>query len=581
MNAIPMADPFFILAGAAWITGIVEGSSVLKHYHDGEQSKQTKDNTSSSLYVIPSVFYGTLALPMSLIGESPGPALISILPLAPGISLDQSASSKSSSLDSSNNTSDHHNLSMIQLARKDNKLFMAQKMRQQQQQKVGRYVSADHWSDYFATLDRKTLPTPLAESMRRMRLLFLGVGLVSGYWRYQNQQTRSLLPSKQHTTATENSVKPFVQSAKRTNPGGGVVLRLVPPQTPFPTFTDSGRLPVFCSLKCPSSLTATPCLYLGDSKKFSSMSPDWLVSNKYLLVEANLTLPLAECFSQHQSSAASKWMDQALFASQRISALALPPNKNEERQMVQVFVGSGDRPKDMDPLDTNFNITTIYVDILPELANTLSSAVEMSFASSILEQELSEVENAQQHSVDVNVGEGSEDTRVDVFEFIGLLIRKGLQCTTRPLLSLATMFRNRATQRVIHVISDNPHFIEWAATFLAGYIIIWTDPTTTQEMEDYLEQQTPGSVSLICCSTDEKTNSVLHSIAAASQTDAAVLALVDTLEMQEVMQEMMFGHSGPAAIQIVSLESMHKKIFQNIQELLASGHSPDDIRKNR
>jgi hypothetical protein len=301
----------------------------------------------------------------------------------------------------------------------------------------------------------------------------------------------------------------------------------------------------------------------------------------FLLVEANLTVPLAGCFPPESSS--SKWIDQALFASQRISTLTHQNNK--ETEIVTVFVGSG-HPKLIGFLGSPNS--TIYVDALSELAKTMVSMVDELVSVNDLEQELGGTEDVEQDSIQntetEEEDEESETTEstTDIFESIGLWIRRGIHYSTSPVTSLVAVLQNNERRRFIHVVSDNPNFVQWAAKALVGYKIVWTNPTNTQEMEDILQHQVPDSVSLVCCSSDEKTNSVLHSITS-SRENAKVVALMDKLWMQEVTREMI--EHRPAAVRTVSTESLYKEIFHGVQTLLASGHSPeairDDIREGR
>jgi hypothetical protein len=355
-----------------------------------------------------------------------------------------------------------------------------------------------------------------------------------------------------------------------------VVLRLVPPQTATTPIINNGRLPVLCSSGDYGTMSAFPHVHLRDSNSFSSLSTDWLMrtrdEKKLLLVEANLTLPLAGCF---QPGLSSKWIDQALFASQRISTLT--HQNKDETAIVTVFVGLG-HPKVIGFLGSPN--TTIYVDALSELAKTMFSMVDELVSVNKLEQEVGGTEDVEQESIQKDETEDEDETEptestTDIFESIGLLIRKGIHFSTSLMTSFVAILQSNERRRFIHVVSDNPNFVQWAAKVLVDYKIVWTNPLNTQEMEDYLQHQVPDVVSLVCCSSDEKTSSVLHSIVS-SRENAKVVALMDKLWMQEVTREMI--EHRPAAVRIVSAESLHKEIFHDVQTLLASGHSPEAIR---
>jgi hypothetical protein len=171
-----MAEGFLV---AAWAAGIVEGGSVLKQ-------ATCKDEGFASL-LLPSVIYGTVALPMSVIGESPGPALLTKFHSQAVFPMD---------MDMNKNMDKNRNRNMNTPAAPtpfrdeqpiDNSLSMIHRVRQENRSKhqptIQKSGSSNSSSSskgssnphrYFATLDRRqALATPLAESMRRLRLVFL------------------------------------------------------------------------------------------------------------------------------------------------------------------------------------------------------------------------------------------------------------------------------------------------------------------------------------------------------------------------------------------------------------------------
>lgn len=75
---MPLEILFF---AAAWTTGIIEGASILA------RAKQERDAAPSApvspQLLFPAVLYGSVSLPLGLIGASPGPSIIGHLPFAP------------------------------------------------------------------------------------------------------------------------------------------------------------------------------------------------------------------------------------------------------------------------------------------------------------------------------------------------------------------------------------------------------------------------------------------------------------------------------------------------------------------
>jgi hypothetical protein len=572
-----MAEPFLL---AAWVTGILEGGSVLK-----EHARNNKNDVPSISLLVPSLLYGTFAMPMSLIGESPGPALISLFPMAPKIAIpedrrqpppmqgEHSADATTSSSSSSSN------VSMIELARKENRMIMAQRRRP--------LASFPRWSHYFATLQQQRLPTPMAESMRRLRFLVLGAGLVSWYYNLQKRaqpseaSTRSIMSKSEQASSLDS----LVQSANRSNPGGGVVLRLV--ATAQNTHVP-GRLPVLCLGKNDYNTTIgapQQQLQLQDKDSFSALQ-DWLVhttskdrNNSFLLVEANITLPLAQCFRPSSTDTTTTWMDRVLFATRRISALAAGQEEESAANVVTVWIGSG--RKDVVDLDTTTpNNTTIYVDALSEVARTVRFMVdELSATSDTSEEETIDTPEESKETAILDGAKVVEEAApsTDIFASIGVLIRHGIQYSSKFLTKLFIPREKRP--RVLHLVSDNPNFIDWACTILggrSGYQIVWVNPLNQHEMEaNYLRGD--GSLSLICCRSDEQTSNALQTIVSRGGTnDTQVVALLDQAWMQTATEEIL--QPIPPGVKIVSTETLHKHTFDRIQALLAEGHSPDEIQ---
>lgn len=137
-----MADFFLV---AAWAAGVVEGAAVLSHSEEKFPS-----------YVLPAISYGTCALPLSIFGASPGPAMMASLPFAPirFKDPDDSAERHAENI--------HHRSELFQKTRDQNKRALKADIRS---------ITGRSW---FAALDGQALPTPLAEAMRRTRFLLAG-----------------------------------------------------------------------------------------------------------------------------------------------------------------------------------------------------------------------------------------------------------------------------------------------------------------------------------------------------------------------------------------------------------------------
>jgi hypothetical protein len=569
-----MAESIFL---AAWATGIVEGGSVLRHYAQQQPNASTSNKHSSNdgnvaSLLLPSIIYGTAAMPMSVIGESPGPALLLLLPMSPKIEFTPKSSSADDNLQPLENFPlDSNNLSMIELARKENRIIMAR-------QKQSLTAAVPNWSHYFATLSgnrNRALQPPLAESMRRIRLLLVGAGLISWYWQYQQQhqqQQQQENHSPKTATSSMATVDSFVQSASNTNPGGGVVLRLVhQPQR----HVTNGRLPIVCTgtgdASSPSMITTFPQLLLEDAELISNTNEKWLLRTNegkpFCLVEANISFPLAQCFAPEPSNS---WIGAVLFAIHRIEALA----RKSEAETVSVLVGSG--PSSCYGGLEDAPLHSIYLDGLIELAETVCSMVDR-FQEMPSIDSVGEVTEDCSAINDEDEGHIATSSTPDIFESIGLWIRRGLQFSTNSLTRLVLV--PTGERRVLHVISDNSDFVRWASGVFSNYKIVRTNPTQKQEMQDYLELH--DAPSLVCCSNDEQTSLVLRSIVAQDNNTSEVVALMDKEWMKRVTAEMMDEIRPKNVVQMVTLEATNKATFSRVQELLVLGHNPEEIQSKK
>lgn len=645
-----MAEPLSLVL-AALATGIVEGNSVLKHYQD--VSGDRDNNKKKSSFIFPSILYGAIALPMSLIGESPGPTIISSL--APSLRMQtveeyeegikKSLPPSSSPNESSVSLSQSSNVSQIHLTRKENRMLLEQ-MKKNPMIRATQTRATTKWSQYFATLGhQKTLVTPLAETMRRMRVVMVGVGLFSAYWQYQSKQQQQLEPGST-TTSKLTSFESLLQTTAQHN--GGVVLRLIPPPNQKPPSAttyqaDDGRIPVVCSASASSDFEIQPSTFphmhlRNDSKLLSSLSPDyWLTKTtknfdkqKFLLVEANLSVPLAECFRPGSSSMAnskadqallalaesfhptslhnpSAWTDQVLFATQHIAASYREKSNNSDRRIYSVLVSLGRPTTTTAAGDAS---TTIHIDASNELASVIVRTIhkyllsEDTEATNLLESSQQEDDSRIPKLVDgdgeeLNTNEATLSS-YDIFgsiggwirretvgrmttivESIGLRIRKGIQFSTGLLGAIFTRSDTRRKEQKVHIISDNAFFVQWVASDVLPidkYSIAWTQPSNSKEIEDYL--QLPGdhddSLSIVCCSSDEKTACTVRSIISSRGKDTKVLALMDNLWMQEKTKEII-APLEPSSLQILNTQTIYKGIFQDAQTMLMSGNSPEEI----
>lgn len=211
-----MSDPASTFLAAAFVAGIIEGSSVLRHHKNALQNNETPSSISIAAH---SAFYGAVSLPLGLIGASPGvafypramkqPTLIDAQesPTAPvrsedatrDIELGEATTMSSISstplsgtgrgigrfLRDKNLRKSHYN-HQAEMARPAAEQLSPGALQSEYSGTLKQY----RMSRYVSTLDGSALP-PVAEAMRRCRCLFIGAALASfGVTRYMHSRTK-------------------------------------------------------------------------------------------------------------------------------------------------------------------------------------------------------------------------------------------------------------------------------------------------------------------------------------------------------------------------------------------------------
>jgi hypothetical protein len=666
---------------------MIEGASILSH----EKSKSSKAEDAQlglTTFLLPSIVYGAAALPMSIIGESPGPALVSLIPnfppstttSVPDVLHTASADPESSSLGvahtlsparfsstgnrdgasgqeglkpndparSTTTSATKRHVPMLHRVRMENRMTLEAAQNQKKQHlrpqatamastsvspsdalystrrattayRLATRTSATSTSltRYFATLDGQaaTLVTPLAESMRRFRILLVGAGVVSLYWQTQlRDQQQEQLQDTNKSRAVLGSVpvhksSTLVNLAQATNlskAGRGVVLRLVDSQQ-VPTRI-SGRFPVSRSSE---AMAGTP------DEEDLPLSKDWLIRSRkssndekselYLLVEANVSTSFEKCFGHNNSSRShrstkndeDRELEKAMVASKRIALMArqknLLPGKNGDGDgatLVNVFIGSG--PATSSPWISERSDHIIYLDGLSALGAELSSLVMTSFSSSPKGGEDMQQPQARDKGLEPISSDTPSVSRIvnrngksDVFESLGQTIRRVVRASSGAFGHTFSGYRDKPTLRVV---SDNPQFVAWLRNrVLVDWEIIWLEPADLVRSESSV----PPFVTLVCCENEEKTFNVALSMVSSSLSTAEgggsgdIVALLETSRMEQLLTQLSFdaGRLNDAfppnslpTLHVQSAESIYGNLFDNVQRLLSSGTSPEQIR---
>lgn len=194
---MPLEISFFATALAA---GIIEGASVLARAKQERDAAPTASILSPQL-LIPAVLYGSISLPLGIIGASPGPTMIGYLPFAPNADaiflrthqrpasaalpppppvVEAPAPETTAAAATTTNPKGVRRVDLLRVENRDRQVRSSGASSPATQIPIRRRVAPPSLpTRYLATLDGQALPTSLAEAMRRTRFLLIGAGLVT------------------------------------------------------------------------------------------------------------------------------------------------------------------------------------------------------------------------------------------------------------------------------------------------------------------------------------------------------------------------------------------------------------------
>ena len=293
----------FVLVTACWIAGVMEGASILS---------ESPIKKMPSEILVPSLWYGTCALPLSILGASPGPGMISSLP--------------------------QQQQQQQQQQRDDTRSIRTDLIYQARDQRRTALMSPTlprRLSPWTVVMDG--LPTPWAEAMRRTRFLLAGTGLVMAVIQWNERKV-----SKKDASITTRKIG-------RQN-GERVILRL----GSLPTTARDGiqTIPIYTTKQMIGNqpwhqLSIQDYSYTVDS------------STSMVVLEADISPSIATYFEPN--------VQLPMAAANRIAHAILQQKTNH---VVNLVVGVGPRPSLVDQSNT------IYIDARSQLSTVVANTVE-------------------------------------------------------------------------------------------------------------------------------------------------------------------------------------------------------------
>lgn len=583
----------------------MEGGSVLVH-------AAKKENEGTAPMILPSFLYGTLALPLGIIGASPGPSVIASLPHAPSLKALESLHSETTNDDQpTNNMQEPHSSKtlvgaqtpngdegkeqiaplisrseMIRKVREDNRRSLVRK--QHPPAPPTRPKQHTTPAKLLSGLDGRPLSTPLAEGMRRVRFLSMGAALVMTVISYESRQQEA----KQESTLLRrrgrdaNAIQSLVEHASNEN---GVAIRLVRHHEMLKGVLSRSN-GVVVPLLYPAdkidlpTMNDTPTYWnLGNTLQEWRQMPltrDWLFHSSdetsSLVLEADVSSLglLSEYFSPQQEEkplAGAMWVSTILGIVARQKGV-LPPHETKEA-LINVMIGSGERR-----VKEEENTNVIYIN------GPLAVGVKVASLFGRIQQSGHDVVmSAQSRKADALV----EDTTALVeqpplrfpfalFEFVGAKLRQGASRAV----TAVTMLLTRDNNKTVHVVSDHCCVAQWLRRTLppTEWNVSWYNAHSGIANYRNAIAKKEG-VTFVCCQNDKATCSVICSLLTEDQAPSRIVVLVEEESCASMLTMLAAELDKDAHVEILSIKSIHASLFDRVRNLLAKGKTQSQVKE--
>ena len=640
---------------AAWAAGVVEGASVIAN----AQEKSKKGGGGLKL-IVPAVLYGTISLPLSLIGAAPGPTMIGYLPFTPKImdALQQQppppppirsvAPTAVEPMESAIKFEKHgkKDKRRVDLLREENRSRTLAATRPPlappppRQRPTPTTISATTTTRYLATLDAgqaALLPTPVAEAMRRTRFLLVGAGLVTMILRYQanqeelKRQVEEEILEKKRSGKDISAIQQLLLvsttssgSSKHSGGGGGggAVVRWCDSLHQVSSSSSANNnnnnnksafattIPLYNS-SYSNAAAATPPdePYWNpgsqpDEWNTTPISSDWLMHTKImsrlLVLEADITpYSLEQYFVKNpQNNTLSKAVllfDSLVATATKKGVLASPS------EAVKVVLGCSSGKPALSLSDTT---TTIYLDTHNGLGVQVNSILERMHTEVVVEAEFAAKKKKKTGTHKTNEKTGSTSAAapkqqhtsapmiasllsgkkttpqeylqvvvnetITLVDTVGSSIRQTAAWTVEYLQEIHNI--NFRSHRVVHVLSDQRHFVQFLQQSLRDWRIVWYDANKESDVELY-RNNGDAAISVVCCGNDVTTSAFLAATTTTMTTTTTgmpprILAIV---EQPTALV--------PSGVSTISIQEVHNNLFSHVRDLLSDGKTPEEVQE--
>lgn len=630
----------------ALAAGIVEGKSVLDHLQ--KQQKEHSDDlpTNLSSTVMPSIMYGFASMPLTLIGASPSVQMIypnssqaeETLAYNPLSSENTNPSSNTTSstfegrpprrrlkldpqeiIDKMEVTDDERSNAQFQM-----KQMQSRRVRQENRQAVAtknftpnqtlrdshasnsRNFAGKGLSSFVATLDGKPLPTPLAEGMRRVRILACTYGLVSLAVAYQlNSSSKETIEDIQETIPINDGrnvkeIQNFVRNCRKHNSNesedkDGVAIRLLSNNNDWISYLNIGAgtesqtkpeykhhdcvLPVVTNdFETTNSVRADKMLHwtLGNNEQAWIEIPidiSWFFhhgTKPFLILESKVCSSFYSCIEEFcsQKNKINAPYDNGNHEIAKIQKSILDGKKIHKKAAkvsnlqqsgdegtcgtVHVFLGSGHGGYYHQNVK---NDDEIYIEALGAIRHALLEQIKVFQSLPSALKDNTDNEDVTPLSLEEDIeseGEMNENLRpIQLVEGLGKYIRqRGLsivQQLGKTLSNLRTLMQNDQHDLTIHIFCDKVEIEEWLSHSLIGEKGIklkFHRETNHQVDESILTKISQEDVILFLCSNDTATINLASNAISKSQEMKCknFVTLVESVSSKETIEALTMPH---------------------------------------
>lgn len=169
---------------------------------------------------------------------------------------------------------------------------------------------------------------------------------------------------------------------------------------------------------------------------------------------------------------------------------------------------------------------------------------------------------------------------------VGFSIRQAAAWTVDHVQDLQedfTFWHRRSNARVVHVLSDQRPFVQFLQRSLhADWRIVWYDATKNSDVALYVENKEnskAGSISVVCCSTDDTTRAFLLGMTKDASEEKELLQRQRVLAVVVQKQQSDKCYNLDKTGTVIGIREVHDNLFCQVRDLLSEGKTVEEVQE--